>query len=538
VLRNGSFGTIDAIKANMARNFELDGARVAGTLNVSDASIGGSLFLREGAESNDVSLLGTQVGGQVDLTSAKVAGTLNMDTADIGQSLHMRSDQKHRAEFHEVNLLGAKVGGQVDLVGTKVSGTLVMDSADIGQDLLMRGGQEHRAEFNEVSLLGARVGGQVDLTGAKVSGTLNMDSADIGQSLRMRSDQKHRAEFNEVSLVGATVGGQVDLTGAKVAGTLNMETIDISQYLLMYSVSGEPMLSTEFDQPIELAFAKIGNSVNLTGAALSTLDLTGATIDGELTLARPLLSPQWRDGGRLVLRNTSVDAIGDTAEEDVWPAQLDLDGFVYRRLGGYYSGPNVDIATRGSEWFVDWLGRDQPYSPQPYEQLAKVLQEMGHAEEANEVLFAGRERARIRAWQDGHYLNWLGLWLLRVTIGYGYDYSRTLYCVLGFVVAGSVACIWSRYGPPYRWLAWHSAWTAGRRIRELRQLPRRLARKWRFVLLTLVYSLDHLLPIIDLSKHYDDIPLRVGARYYFCFHIIAGYVLASFLIAGLAGLTK
>jgi hypothetical protein len=58
------------------------------------------------------------------------------------------------------------------------------------------------------------------------------------------------------------------------------------------------------------------------------------------------------------------------------------------------------------------------------------------------------------------------------------------------------------------------------------------------VLHTFLYSLDQLLPIIQLSKHYDDIPLRAGAKYYFYFHMIMGYVLASFLIAGLAGLTK
>ena len=38
--------------------------------------------MREGADFNDVSLLGAKVGGQVDLTSAKVAGTLKIESAD------------------------------------------------------------------------------------------------------------------------------------------------------------------------------------------------------------------------------------------------------------------------------------------------------------------------------------------------------------------------------------------------------------------------------------------------------------------------
>src|SRR5262245_1681986 len=108
-----------------------------------------------------------------------------------------------------------------------------------------------------------------------------------------------------------------------------MTTADIGQSLFM---SSSPEHPAEFNN-VDLLVAKIAGLINLNGAVLSTLDLTGTTIDGALFLAQPSLSPQWRDGGRLVLRNASVDAIGDTAADDVWPAQLELDGFIYRRLG-------------------------------------------------------------------------------------------------------------------------------------------------------------------------------------------------------------
>jgi hypothetical protein len=215
--------------------------------------------------------------------------------------------------------------------------------------------------------------------------------------------------------------------------------------------------------------------------------------------------------------------IEDTTKEGVWPPELDLDGFTYRGFGR----SDVDAATRGSEWFGNWLAKDNPYSPQPYEQLAGVLREMGHGEEANDVLFAGRERARERACADGHYGTWLGLSALQLTIGYGYGwgYFRSLSWVAFFVALGSVICVWSRYGPPWRRRTWHFAWRAG-------------SRKWRFVFDTCTYSLDQLLPIVELSKHHDDVHLKVGAKYYFYFHKIMGFVLASFLVAGLAGLTK
>ncbi len=52
------------------------------------------------------------------------------------------------------------------------------------------------------------------------------------------------------------------------------------------------------------------------------------------------------------------------------------------------------------------------------------------------------------------------------------------------------------------------------------------------------YSLDMLLPIIQLRRRHYEVDLRGIVRYYFYFHQIMGYVLASFLIAGLSGLAK
>jgi len=52
------------------------------------------------------------------------------------------------------------------------------------------------------------------------------------------------------------------------------------------------------------------------------------------------------------------------------------------------------------------------------------------------------------------------------------------------------------------------------------------------------YSLDMMLPVIHLRQRHYDVDLHGIVRYYFYFHQVMGYVLASFLIAGLSGLTK
>jgi hypothetical protein len=55
----------------------------------------------------------------------------------------------------------------------------------------------------------------------------------------------------------------------------------------------------------------------------------------------------------------------------------------------------------------------------------------------------------------------------------------------------------------------------------------------------LAYSFDILLPIIRLRECHYKIDLQTSwVRYYFYWHKIMGYVLASFFIAGLSGLAK
>jgi len=54
----------------------------------------------------------------------------------------------------------------------------------------------------------------------------------------------------------------------------------------------------------------------------------------------------------------------------------------------------------------------------------------------------------------------------------------------------------------------------------------------------IAFSFDMLLPIVKLRDYHYTVDLKGWARYYFYFHKLMGYLLASFLIAGLTGLTK
>jgi hypothetical protein len=191
-----------------------------------------------------------------------------------------------------------------------------------------------------------------------------------------------------------------------------------------------------------------------------------------------------------------VGALQDSLK--AWPDNLELEGFTYARLGGF-KVDSTDVS-----WFKEWLEKQKSHSPQPYEQLASVLQKTGHKEKANDILYYGKERERSEA--TG--LNWLWLTLLWIFIGYGYRIWYAFLWVILFVAIG--ACIFRRTEEAKR-----------------NKMPYGFA-----------YSFDMLLPIIKLRERHYDIDLSGWPRYYFYFHKIMGYVLASFLIAGLSGLTK
>ena len=110
-------------------------------------------------------------------------------------------------------------------------------------------------------------------------------------------------------------------------------------------------------------------------------------------------------------------------------------------------------------------------------------------------------------------MRWLGFTSLKYLIGYGYGYRYfySLFWIVGLVGLG---------------------------VGVLRLTGEH---KKHAIPLGVAYSLDMLLPIIKLRERHYDIDLDGGwrgARWYFYVHTMAGYVLASFLIAGLSGLTK
>jgi hypothetical protein len=203
-------------------------------------------------------------------------------------------------------------------------------------------------------------------------------------------------------------------------------------------------------------------------------------------------------------------------EEDSWPgpASLRVDGLTYDQIS--------TESPRDARRRLQWLGLQDPryFSTQPYEQLAKVLGEAGDSAGQTQILMA-MEDAR-RQYGKLTWVSWLWSWVLKMTIGYGYDPFRALWWIICFVGLGTLLFRRGRNA---------GSITEAGKDEPQHHLPFN----------SFIYSLETFLPLVELhqAKYWLPDPTRKygkGLRIYRWIHILAGWFFTSMLIAGISGL--
>jgi hypothetical protein len=457
----------------------LDGATVTGKLDGDMLRVDSSLFMRHG-QFGEVVLRSAHIGGTLELDGATVTGALNMDMLRVDSPLFTRDGQ-----FGEVVLRNANIGA-LELDRSRVTGTRNMDKLYVGGAVYMRHGQ-----FSEVVFRSARVGGTLELNGSTVTGELDMDMLRADSSVFLRND----AKLADVRLTGAHIGGQLDMTNAKVAGNLNCYSLVVDQDGLLYDSQFTGTVDCKFSKfrNLYLNNSTFGGDVDLSSGQISELQL------GE---AVPQHSARWSEGKALILRNARAETI--PLLTDAWPAHVDVNGFTYRALRHDSAVNHHRTLECASDLFRCWFGKQKSFSPHAYEQLALAFQNQGHADDARAIRYNGRERER----SESGGLRYAWLTTLNWAIGYGHHIELAMIWTFLLVILGAFVLAVSGEGPK-------------------NGMP-----------VGLSYSFDMLLPIIKLRDAHYEIDLVGWPRYYFYVHKIAGYVLATFLIAGISGLTK
>jgi hypothetical protein len=371
---------------------------------------------------------------------------------------------------------GAEIRGHLNLKGSSASAGISMDNLHAGE-LTM-----DEVNSPSVWLATARIGTQISLSDATVRDQVQMTNLEVGTDLNFLN-----STLTKVVLRSAKVGGTLEISGPR----RREDPVARSEHCLNNT---KPRPHTYPPQ-----------SVDLTGATIGTLSL-GSFCYG------PVDAPNnWGDGAQLILTSTSVHTLRDglcrdnqaDCAQDTWPEHLELTGFTYQELETFDYGREVDMAARPIAWWTDWLRR-QRYSLQPYQYLASFFLKVGYKDKAEDILYAGKNREL----EQTPFPASIKLWLERALIGYGYRTRYAAMWAVGFIILGGITLRLSgeglRNGMPYG----------------------------------IAFSFDMLLPIVKLRDSHYDVDLKGWARYYFYIHKLMGYILASFLIAGLTGLTK
>jgi len=241
--------------------------------------------------------------------------------------------------------------------------------------------------------------GEVRFLGAKISG--NFDC--INASFKALNENQEALCCDEINVQGSVIlrdvrsEGEIRFLGAKINGDFSctntiFKSLNKDQYLLSC------------------------NSINIRD---------GLFLKGTCKILN----------GKIDLTDAIVGSLND--DENFWEQETlikaQLDGFKYGHIYG-----NTSASFR----LEKMLGKMSKFKPQPYKQLAKVLRNMGHDRDADEVMIALHDKKLELSKESWRYKAFRKLY--KWTSEYGYRPMRTLKIM---------ASIWFLFGCIY----WYGA---------------------------------------------------------------------------------
>ena len=453
-------------------------------------------------------------------------------------------DNRIRAEFLRFLSLGGEAGNPVHEKGIRLQGAWITEQLDLNACRVPVDWIVKHSHFQMAILMqDAEFCVSMSLTGSHILG-LTADGAVIKGSMFLRDVFSAQGA---IRLLGAQIGGQLSCTGATLevekgyALSADRAVIKGSVFLDDFSAQGA----------IRLLGAQIGGDLSCIGAKLKGKEGNALLADGMVVSGgfffRDLQSPV--SGVRL--SSAKVGQLLDDA--DSWGSDLVLDGFVYDHLAG---GAPTDAQSR-----LAWLKKqstkfllNESFRPQPWKQLQTVLEKMGHQQDADLVGIAfedhlhqiGRYRGVAKVFHAGY----------KCLIGYGYLRLRLLYWMLG---------VWLLCGTLYGVAAYQGIMAPSHPlVFQNKDYAEKCKNNWYLCkelpdaytgFQPLMYSLDVLLPLVDLQQERDwaaRIPTPQatfyqeighwtwahGVRIMMWLEILFGWLASLILVAVLTGLRR
>lgn len=420
-----------------------------------------------------------------------------------------------------IQLTGARVLGNLELDFVKVPFRIrIIRSAFTGRIHLMY------AEVPELNLSSSRTreiqadelvvpGGVLLMDGFQAEGPVDLKRAKLGAQLNCRGGHFDNPGGFALRADGLRATDVLLYEGFFARGEVNLVRARLSDDLIC---DGGTFLNAK------------GDAINADGIAVSEILMReGFRADGLVKLQKARVSGSLDlIGGIFTALDLREAEIGNLKDNEAnWPSagKLLLDGFVYGRIA---EGPD-DPRTRER-----WLALQPEFSQQPYEQLAKVLEQEGDYAGGRHVKIEMEDRSLVEGPINDLRWYWripAKFWslVLKVTIGYGYAPWRALYWAIAIVMLGT--------------------YLFGKGMRYGVIAPAHEKSESHFPFSAFWYSLDAFLPVVNLRQHDHWVPtahhvIVWGVRYdeflrrYLWFHILLGWTITTLFVAGVTGVLK
>lgn len=462
---------------------------------------------------------------------------------------------------------------------------LAFDSAIIGHVRLSNG----FSATGTVRLLGAEISNNLECNGGKFNGkgneSLFCDGAVIKGSVSLNDNF---TATGEVRFLGAQIGGSLECSNANfcnvqianVADKKNNPQDNIALVCDRAVIKGSVVLASCFCGTVRLLGVLIGSDLVCVGATFNNANGIALYADNMTVVGAFRFHNLKLIKGIVSLFAVKVGILSDNVNF-LSAVKLKLDGFVYDRLIDAPTDAKTRIAWLNrqskSEAGLDGIGKE--FKPQPWQQLQKVLREMGHIEDARQVAIAFEDRLRKAnligqtncykpmAWiyqQICCFFHWCFGWL----IGYGYRPLRLFIIMLG---------IWLACGAFYSYAAYEGVFAPSNPLvfqnpeydictkAEIREFECTPKPNWYLCselreeytgFSPFLYSLDLILPLVDLQQEHDWSPMiptpkntwfgelkywefpKHCTRFLMWFEILFGWMASLLLVAVVSGLTK
>ncbi len=536
ICRNGA---LELNATTLPSNFHLRNSKVSGVVQLRDAS------------AQTVSFSGTHIDG------------LRGDRLQLTGSLFLRDGFVSKTA---VRLHGSQINGSLHCEGGVFEDpeeSLNCFHARVERSIFLNAGFLAKSK---VGLFGVKVGGDVSLRDGKFldrDRAVNIENGEISGKLLMSNGFLAKGE---VFLQSISVGAGLACMG----GTFSSKSKSI--HAPRAKISGNVNLGKDCRIAGEISFqgAKLVGDLTFQGGSFETkgsINLRNATIEGMLV---------WRDvahtRGELNLSGTSCRTLNMDWKSWEKPSQIRLDNFTYLGFSELPEGCNAPF-------WINWLERqperhlERRFRPKPYKQLATVLSDMGHEEEARSVRIAQRKRQADFTRKYDPELNrdkrWIKRALLvfwnfvqRIVVAYGYRPGNALLYLAGLILIGSViyhAAARDGIMTPTHPLIFKEApdgFIPERCAENWVYLPKAIAGKCAAAIPSeysefnaIVYSLDTAIPVVDFRMESDWAPRVVtteGNRYWpgwwvrtwEWFQIGAGWALSLLFVSAIGGVIR